>query len=616
MTHPIPHHRTRPNPALASALAALLLFAALASAQVDDREVPHGVAGDWIVGHRLLLEGRTEEALPYLHMAYRAQPGIPSIAMDFQAALAAEGYLRDALNVVDQLVATWPDSTSFRLRRSALNLQAGNQDKALEDLRMLRDQGHATPEVLGAEARLLAARGDVSQALDVLRDGIRMHPESGPQLYLDMSRILQQSGQLAAIPGLMQEARTRYPDAGDLWLVEIRALAAQDLHDEALNLARQAELHFAVSATGGPEGALPPDLLVEPDESLPAPPPSRSFLVDLADFYAQRQQPHRAMAILEPLEAEGALDLGPSLWLARLMLATGRMEEGTVLLGRILEEWPTSGRAWYLQGKVAESNDDWSTALEHYRRAVDLAPHDPEVRLAIVRAMLLFWDADLRAPEGAPGRADKLEEFEQQTMAAGTMVPDADAEGQLMLGYAFRALGDFERAAWRFELAANSPDLRLTALIQRSICLDELGQVGKARNVLETLRREFPDDPEVANSFGYFLAEKDQDLDLAEGLIAEALAAQPDNGAFLDSMGWVLYRQGRLEGALDYMIQAVNVLPDDPVILEHLGMVLLGLGQDEEALDALRRALAVGADPDHLGPVIDAIENRGAADDP
>jgi tetratricopeptide (TPR) repeat protein len=346
------------------------------------------------------------------------------------------------------------------------------------------------------------------------------------------------------------------------------------------------------------------------------PEPSRSFLVDLADFYAQRQQPHRAMAILEPLEAEGALDLGPSLWLARLMLATGKREEGAALVDRILAEWPSAGRAWYLKGKVAESGDGWAAALDDYRRAVDLAPHDPEVRLAMVRAMLLAWDADLRARGDGADRAAKIEEFEQQVMAASTLVPEADTEGQLMLGYAFRSLRELERAAWRFELAAENPDLRLTALVQRSICLDELGQVAQARQVLETLRREYPEDPEVANSLGYFLAEKDQDLELAEDLIAEALRAEPDNGAFLDSMGWVLYRQGRLEGALDYMIQAVNVLPDDPVILEHLGMVLLGLGQDAEALDTLRRALAVGGDPEHLGPVIETIEKRRAADDP
>lgn len=603
---------------LACLLVALLLVPAQAPAQVDDNDVPHGVAGDWIVGHRLLLEGKTADALPYLHMAYRALPEVPRIAMDFQAALAAEGYLRDALNVVDQLVAAHPDSVSFRLRRSALNLQAGNEDKALSDLRLLRDRGHTTPEVLGAEARILASRGDIEQALDVLRDGLHLHPESATFLYLDMSRILQQAGRMEAIPDLMTEARGRYPDEPDLWLVHIRSLAALERHEEAVTLARQAELHFATLAAepaspAGGEGShdLEPDLLAEP-APVPGNAEPESFLVDLADFYAQRGQPQRAVDILQPLETEGALGLSPSLWLARLLLATGRVEEGAALVDRILLEWPSAGRGWFLKAKVSESNDDWATAIEHYRRAVELEPYDPEIRLGIIRAMLLSWERDLRLPAGNPERDRKMEEFRGHATIATTLVADADVEGQLLMGYAFRAIGDLERAAWRFELAAEDPGLRLTALIQRSICLDELGQVGRARTVLETLRREYPDDPEVANSYGYFLAEKDSDLDLAEGLIQEALAAQPDNGAFLDSMGWVMYRQGKLESALDFMIQAVNVLPDDPIILEHLGIVFRDLGQTSQARETLARALAVGGEPERLEPLIQSLDEGPA----
>jgi Tfp pilus assembly protein PilF len=114
----------------------------------------------------------------------------------------------------------------------------------------------------------------------------------------------------------------------------------------------------------------------------------------------------------------------------------------------------------------------------------------------------------------------------------------------------------------------------------------------------------------VANSYGYFLAEKDSDLDLAEGLIKEALDAEPENGAFLDSMGWVMYRQGKLESALDYMIQAVNVLPDDPIILEHLGIVFRDLGQTSQARETLARALAVGGEPERLEPLIRSLDEE------
>ncbi len=581
------------------------------TAIVEDENVPPGVASGWIVGHRLLAEGKTAEALPYLHMAYRAHPEVVLIAIEFQEALASEGYLRDALNVMDSLVAAWPDSQSFLLRRSALNLSAGRRDKALDDLRAIRRQGNATVEVLAAEAAILGSGGKTGQALDVLRDGLHLHPDRGRDIYLEMARIMRQADETGAVPDLMDEALTRFPDEPLIWLVKIRSLAALSRFEEALAVAGEADRHFAeLPAIPGPES---PDESMQLDDIPGTSPypglPADSFAVELADYHAQHRQIDQALAILQPLADRGELGLTPSLWLARLLLGTGREIEGLELVERILAQWPGSGRGWYLRGKVDEGRGDWENAISHYGRAADLDSYDPEIRLGILRAMLIAWERDFRAPTPDAAQGKRIEEFREQAMIAATLVPEKDSEGQMMLGYAFRALKDLERASWRFKLAAENPDLRLTALIQKSICHDENGEEAKARFALELLRREFPDDPEVANSFGYFLAEKGQDLDLAEGLVREALAADPGNGAYLDSLGWVMYRNGRFEEALDYLIQAVNVLPDDPVILEHLGVVLNDLGQKAEALDVLRRSLGLGGDSERIEALIADIEN-------
>ena len=584
------------------------------TAIVEDEDLHPGVASDWIVGHRLLSEGKTAEALPYLHMAYRAYPDVVLIAMDFQQALAGEGYLRDALVVMDSLVAAWPDSQSFRLRRSALNLSAGHSDRALADLREIRRQGSTTVDVLGAEASILAARGKTSQALDVLRDGLHLHPDHGRDIYLEMARIMRQSDETEAIPRLMDEALARFPDEPLLWLVKIRALAALSRRAEALTVAGDADRHFAELPAPADPAVLDDSINLDDISGKPSYKglPRDSFSVELADYYAQHGQMDQALAILQPISDRGELGLTPSLWLGRLLLGTGREKEGVELVERIITQWPASSRGWYLRGKVDEGHGDWEKAIPHYSRAVDLDPYDPEIRLSILRAMLMARESDLRASTPDTAQRKMIEEFNLHAMTAATLVPEKDHEGQMVLGYAFHAIKDQERAAWRFKLAAEDPDLRLKALIQQSICLDESGEVDEARFALELLRREYPDNPEVANSFGYFLAEKGQDLDLAEGLVREALAADPGNGAYLDSMGWVMYRNGRFEEAFDYLIQAVNVIPEDPVILEHLGMVLNDLGQVTEALEVLRRAQGLGGDPERIGALITGIENLQA----
>jgi len=578
-------------------------------------EVPPGVASGWIVGNRLLKEGYAAEALPYLHIAYRAHPDVILIAMDFQAALASEGYLRDAINVMDDLVAAWPDSKSFLLRRSALNLSAGHRDKALKDLRTIRRHGNATVEVLAAEASILATEGKTGQALDVLRDGLHLHPQRGRDIYLEMARTMLHAEQTETIPELMDEALVRFPDEPMLWMMKIRSLAALSRNEEALTVARAADLHFAgLPAPSDPDN---PEDLAQMDSPSEDPVynglPSDSFAVELADYYAQHNQIDQALAILKPISDRGELGLSPSLWLARLLIGTGREKQGVALVEQILAQWPDSGRGWFLRGKVDEGRGDWDKSIPHFRRAVELAPYDPEIRLGLIRALLVARERDMKAAHPDSVQQEMIEEFRNNTMIASTLVPERDAEGQMLLGYAFRVVNDLEGAAWRFHLAADNPDLRLNALIQQSICHDENGQVAKARLALELLRREYPDDPEVANSFGYFLAEKGEDLDLAEGLVREALAVDPGNGAYLDSLGWVMYRNGRFEEAFDYLIQAVNVLPDDPVVLEHLGVVLNEMGQKTEALDILRRSLEQGGNSERILALIADIEKDQTA---
>ena len=187
------------------------------------------------------------------------------------------------------------------------------------------------------------------------------------------------------------------------------------------------------------------------------------------------------------------------------------------------------------------------------------------------------------------------------------MAPN-DSHGHLVLGYAFQALRDLEQAAWHFRIAGENEELRRDAGVQLSLCQEKLGQSSRARRTLADLWREYPDDTNLANSYGYFLAEKGLELDLAEELIRLALAEDPDNGAYLDSMAWVYYQRQQFAEAFDLLVRAANALPEDPVILEHLGLTLSELGQTDEALVVLRRSLAAGGEAERLDALIAELE--------
>jgi tetratricopeptide (TPR) repeat protein len=112
---------------------------------------------------------------------------------------------------------------------------------------------------------------------------------------------------------------------------------------------------------------------------------------------------------------------------------------------------------------------------------------------------------------------------------------------------------------------------------------------------------------------GYAWAERNQNLPEAERLIRKSLEldrrkrslgaavgidSDRDNAAYLDSLGWVLFRRGKLMEARKQLEKA-SVLPggdDDPVVWDHLGDVLFRLGEKEKAVSCWKKALELFAD--------------------
>ena len=85
---------------------------------------------------------------------------------------------------------------------------------------------------------------------------------------------------------------------------------------------------------------------------------------------------------------------------------------------------------------------------------------------------------------------------------------------------------------------------------------EEAGHVGAALRELKEVLKPRPDDPAALNAYGYTLADHNRELARARTLIERAYAAAPKNAAILDSLGWVLYRQGHDEQALPYLAAA------------------------------------------------------------
>ena len=145
-------------------------------------------------------------------------------------------------------------------------------------------------------------------------------------------------------------------------------------------------------------------------------------------------------------------------------------------------------------------------------------------------------------------------------------------------------------------------DVDLANALRQLIVAEKLRDVELLNRVWKLLAdTKQIESPDAANSVGYVAAELNVRLDEAAKLIEEAVKGEPDNYAYLDSMAWVLYRQGRYDEAQKYIDLALRASEQElarGVIYEHLGDILLARGKKAEALAAYREALDYAADDD------------------
>ena len=120
------------------------------------------------------------------------------------------------------------------------------------------------------------------------------------------------------------------------------------------------------------------------------------------------------------------------------------------------------------------------------------------------------------------------------------------------------------------------------------------GDQDKSADVLKAILKDHPRDSGANNDLGYLWADRGVNLPESERMIRLSLQENPESSATLDSLGWVLYKQNKLDQALVYLRRSVRLNPrTSAVIWDHLGDVLVRLGRTDEAREAYEKARAL-----------------------
>jgi tetratricopeptide (TPR) repeat protein len=412
----------------------------------------------------------------------------------------------------------------------------------------------------------------------LLAGGAYISPAAG---FLALLPLVTEHGTAPDVTELFRRLAARYPDVAEaqhaLGSVALRsenfALAVESAR-RATELAKywvpaRMLLARALIASGEEQAGLDAarDLVMAPEADI-------ATHLEYALMLAATGRYEEARAMLTPYATGETVIPGAVRSLGVLDLEQGDLDAATQRFEDLLSTGSQSYEALYFLGSIADRRGDEERALRYYSRVAggDYAL-SAQGRVARIKAGQAGLDTGLR----------HLEEYARGHPQFGSDVVGVKAGLATALGDPDRALAILDAGLAQYP---DSLDLRMS----RVFAYERSGDSDAAIRDLRQLLRERPGDATVQNALGYTLADRDRNLDEAFTLIAAALAQTPDNAAVLDSMGWVLFRQGRLPEALEYLRRA-NDLGDDAEIDLHLGEVQWALGDRDAARATWQQAL-------------------------
>lgn len=277
--------------------------------------------------------------------------------------------------------------------------------------------------------------------------------------------------------------------------------------------------------------------------------------------------------------------------------------------------------SWQHLGRLLINTNQYAEARSIFLKLSEQFPDDPEVRYPVAILSLQLNDADtaekaLNVLLEQP-LADKsplhfflgqIAEHRQQAADAirhYQLVGNGEhwLNSQLRIARVQRQQGQDGAALATLDgVLGKHPD-HSEVLYDAALLAEKLGKLDITEKRLRHLLKLKPDHAMALNALGYSLADHGIKLTEAHALIEKALSLQPNDPYILDSLGWVLYRQGKAEAALKVLSEAYQ-LKADPEIAAHFGEVLWKRQHVEQAIKVWRQGQHAAPDNTVLNKTI------------
>jgi len=500
------------------------------------------------------LRGDVADQSALLQRAQEADPKSVLLMQERGEALLLLGNKSAAADLLKKALATGPTDTALRAELGRLYQDMGHSDEARALFLKPDGSDPSDPESLRSLIGLDFVQKDYASALRRLRMLLAKGGSADDQELLALT--LQRLGRFT-------EAATSY-----------RAVLALDPKRTA-TWGRLADCDQAAGDTPTASADLKDGLTANPESPMLADELGR-LQYSLLDFAGAEQSFDRLVA-MDPGDAHSLLYRG----LARLKTGRYRQAESDFkAVGRLEKDDPDQAYALALSLLLQKK---YAQAEPQFQRVLKL---DPQAEDAW--ADLAFLQEKNKRPRDA-----------EDTLTRGFKAMPDSQEMALLLSGVQEDLKELPAAekTLREALARGGGD---EVRFQLAVLMDKRGDFPEVEKELNTLILESPRHAEALNYLGYSWTERGEKLVQAEALIRRALAVDPGNRYYLDSLGWTLYKQGKVKDALEPLALAAKEVgdsddADEAVVFDHLAAVQKKLGQPKAARLSLKKAAQIRA---------------------
>ncbi len=537
-----------------------------------DENTLHRFQNNYYQGLKAFLLGDAERAVEYFKRASLLNPTDASTHYHLARLYLQAGNPQFAYRHARWAVRYAPDNPYYLELLATLERQMGRLDEAEALYERLIQQNPQKLDYYNQLLQLAIQREDFPKALTVLERAERQFG-TNPEILrrkLSIHLFLRQYDQAEAVARQLLEANPK--DLKTLEQLTRLFLARRDTAEAVRTLHRLIETH--------------------PEESL--------FKLELAKLYVLSRQYDSAEHLLGRIADDPSIPDDYKLdFLAQYgmrMFADDTLHDYAPLLQRFIDANPRDGRPYALRGDYFMQRGHTDSAYRMYRFA-----------LRYYKNFLPLWI--------------RLIEMEFERQAYDSVVYHADEaldifpiEAVLYFykGTSLNRLRRYSEAVETFEeglpyLPDDNPTLQKLMYAELAEAYYRLGHHERAFDYFEKALALDPHDPTILNNYAYYLSVVGVELDKAQKMSAQSLKAEPNNPAFLDTYGWILFKKGKYAQARQYIAKALEQRPNDPELLEHMGDVLLQLGRPDEAIEYWEKAIQHGGNEASLKTKIQQV---------